>query len=101
MAWQNTLEESTVMNESARRLVLMYTHHEIDDLMDGSDRRPTGKGMESRLAAAIREFAQLSKMGKDDIVHARDEARPYMELVKLFGLGIVFMAGTEARDLYV
>ncbi len=101
MAWHTTLEKSTVISESARRLLLMYTHHEIDDLMNDSDRRPTGKGMETKLAAAIREFAELSGTGEDVITRARLDARPYMELMRLFGLGIIFMAGSEARDLYV
>lgn len=99
MAWHTASEESTVMSESARRLLLIYTHHEIDDLMPSADRRPTEHGMETRLAAAVREFAGLSGTGEDVVMHARLEARPYMELVRLFGLGIIFLAGTETRDL--
>ena len=57
--------------------------------------------METKLAAATREFAELSGASEDAITRARLDARPYMELARIFGLGIVFMAGTEARDLYV
>lgn len=101
VASQKRIDDDSVAGEAARRIQMLFTHHEIEAMVPQATQQAlcNHSSHETALAAATRHFADINALDFEEIQGIRKTARPYLELATRFGLGILLMIGNQTRDL--